>query len=161
MFLLGINKDGSEDVPPLQAFEGVDAIATPHGPTDNLPNSPENALNDDHPYTQSADDSSIAINKQLSNEHSYISSHITSPTVRGISLLQPRSSSDSNLIPPLNAPKVPAPVNKSKSGKKVNDLEVVEQAVANIPGMDVVAPTSDISNIKFVCNEVFKNSKFE
>ena len=149
MFLIGDGKDGSENIPNLQAFKGMDAIATSHGPTDILPNSPENILNDDHPYTQSADDSPSAINKQLSNEHSYISSHITSPTVRGISLLQPRSSSESNPIPPLNAPKVSAPVNKSKAGKKVNDMEVVEQAVANIPGMDVVAPTSGISNIKF------------
>ena len=104
---------------------------------------------DDHQYTsQPAMETSAAINKQLSSEHSYISNPVKSPVMHGISLLHPSTSSEPAKPASRGNNLTPA---KTKTDKKVNDLEVVEEAVANIPGMDFVGesqsePTTSLMN---------------
>ena len=100
------------------------------------PEGRNHATNDDHHYTQNIQEASVAISKQLSSEHSYISNPIVSPTIRGISLLQPSCSSQHQSPNLRDTNKDSSLVEKGATSKKVNDLEVVEEAVANIPGDD-------------------------
>ena len=127
-------------------------LGSPRRDTDSQSDCEERVVIGDHQYiTQSTMDASAAINKQLSSEHSYISNPVMSPVMHGISLLHPASSSE----PPKSIPSSVSKGNnlspdKSKTGKKVNDLEVVEEAVANIPGMDFVVDSQSEPRISFV-----------
>ena len=102
------------------------SLADQDGHQDNIDNIPEiekHTVNDDHHYTQSSEEVSAAITKQLSSEHSYISNPVISPTVHGISLLQPASSVDQHSNNKNNVPKRNALTDTTKNGKKVNDKQ--------------------------------------
>ena len=122
-------------------------LGSMEGYSESVSEAEERIVIDDHQYTtQPSMESSAAINKQLSSEHSYISNPVKSPVMHGISLLHPTPSSEPAYSPSKGQKQTPE---KPKNDKKVNDLEVVEEAVANIPGMDFVVesqpdPTKDI-----------------
>ena len=136
----------------IKPMLGDSNFGSPQRYTDSQSDSEERVVIDDHQYTtQSTMEDSAAINKQLSSEHSYISNPVLSPVMHGISLLPPANSleplkSATSSVSNGNNPTQ----DKSKNDKKVNDLEVVEEAVANIPGMDFVVDSQSEPRISFV-----------